>query len=100
VKPIRSKKIMQAARGEECTVRSPTCNYDPETTVAAHSNMREHGKAMGRKADDLFVAFACSDCHRWIDEGPGDRFERDQAWREGHDKTLYRLYALGILVIK
>ena len=63
----RNPDILRAARGEECQMRSPYCNHDPATTVAAHSNAREHGKAMGRKSHDIFICFACSACHDFYD---------------------------------
>lgn len=65
-KPL--SKIRLSARGEECTVRLPyICNFNPDTTVLAHSNKQEHGKGMGLKADDEFAAYCCSSCHDVID---------------------------------
>jgi len=65
-KPIRIKKIRDSARGQECTVNSPWCNYNPETTVFAHYG--EPGeKGMGLKPDDTSGAYVCSDCHDWLD---------------------------------
>lgn len=64
---IRSKAILNAARGENCTMRTPLCNHDPDTTVACHSNWEMHGKGLGHKAEDIFVAFGCSSCYHWLD---------------------------------
>lgn len=39
------------------------CNARNETTVWAHLNGLEWGKAMGKKGDDPAGGFACSACH-------------------------------------
>lgn len=88
---------MQSARGESCTCRTPACNFDSETCVCAHANGHEYGKGMGQKAHDLFVAYACSGCHSYIDQHKRDA---DFYWRRGHVRTLIRLVEKGILVIK
>jgi hypothetical protein len=48
-------------------MRSQYCNYNRETTCAAHSEDRRHGKGAGRKADDCFVSYLCSGCHDYYD---------------------------------
>ena len=63
---IRLKKIRESAKGQACTVQSPWCNGNPETTVFAHYG--EPGeKGMGLKPDDTSGAYACSACHDWLD---------------------------------
>lgn len=63
---IRSKKIREAARGQDCTFNiAYVCNYDSSTTVLAHLPDESHG--MGKKADDISAAFCCSACHDVID---------------------------------
>ena len=60
----KNKKITNSARGEDCQVRIPgICNFDRETTVAAHIN----GAGMGTKHNDMFIAYACSECHKALD---------------------------------
>jgi hypothetical protein len=60
----RSKKIRQAARGQECQVRIPgICNFNPETTILAH----RPGGPMGGKNPDYQGAFCCSSCHDAVD---------------------------------
>lgn len=72
---MKSKKIRDAARGQECQVRLPgICNGNPETTVFAHLN----GGGMGTKASDLHGAFSCSACHDWLDHGYAKAHTRDQ----------------------
>lgn len=66
--------LLAMARGRPCLLRvRGVCNHDPATTVAAHSNWREHGgKGGARKADDCYSAWACSACHAWLDQGGAD----------------------------
>lgn len=94
---IRSKKILNSARGEDCTIESVMCNHDPETTVCAHSNWHEHGKGMGQKAHDIFTAYTCSGCHAWLDHGPASREEKREAWHRGHARTLVRMVEKGVI---
>ena len=64
--PVRIKKIRDSARNQDCTVKSPWCNYNPETTVFAHYG--EPGeKGIGIKPDDSSGVYACSTCHDWLD---------------------------------
>lgn len=97
---IRSKRIMKSAAGEQCTINSPVCTGNPETTVCAHSNWNEHGKAMSQKAHDVFVAYSCADCHAWLDQGPAPREEKREYWHRGHALTLIRLIEKGIVIIR
>tara|TARA_R110000851_G_scaffold206105_1_gene358155 strand:- start:613 stop:912 length:300 start_codon:yes stop_codon:yes gene_type:complete len=63
---VKSKKIRNSARGEDCQVRIPgICNFNPETTIPAHIG---HGGGTGMKASDLEIAYCCSDCHDLIDQ--------------------------------
>src|SRR6185369_6740264 len=61
--------IRKSAKGQECTLRFPCCNFDPETTVWAHSNRTQDGKGMGIKSRDEEGCYACSSCHSWLDGG-------------------------------
>jgi len=65
---IRSKKLRDSARGQECTMRIPAvCTGDPATTVWAHSNLGIHGKGKGIKATDVMGAYMCFACHAAYD---------------------------------
>ncbi len=77
---IRSKKLRDSARGQECTMCIPgICNGDPSTTVWAHSNMGIHGKGKGIKATDWAGAFMCSDCHsRYDGRANGSRYSKEE----------------------
>jgi len=58
--------LREQARGECCEIRSPICNYNPETTVLAHYRLIGIS-GMGLKSPDLIAAHACSDCHDLVD---------------------------------
>jgi len=60
---MKTTKIRQSARMQECTVRIPgVCNHNPETTVLAHL-----GSGTAKRGDDTNAVYACSDCHDAID---------------------------------
>ena len=96
-KPFRSKKIRESARGEQCTIRSPLCNFDAETTIWAHSNSLSDGKGMGIKADDRVGAYCCSGCHRWLDEGFAKREVKDSYFKKGRDISRIILKQKGLI---
>jgi hypothetical protein len=63
---IVSKRLRASAKGRECTMRTPYCNHNPETTVLAH--LPSPVKGMATKSDDYWAVFACSSCHAAMDE--------------------------------
>lgn len=67
----RNAALLEMARGRQCLLQFPdVCrNPDTETTVAAHSNWSDHGKAGARKADEPFSVWACHACHSLLDQG-------------------------------
>jgi hypothetical protein len=92
------KKLTDMARHYHCM----NCGADDGTIVAAHSNSGRHGKGMAHKAHDVFVAFLCDRCHRWLDQGTGrdptntyDAAEKVEMWRHAHDATLLALFRDG-----
>jgi len=96
----RSKRLLNAARGQPCMVRIPNiCNGNNETTVAAHSNQLIHGKGTSIKAHDCYIAWACNDCHAEIDQGKMDKADRQFYWQQGFERTLLAMLQLGILVV-
>lgn len=94
-KRIRLPKLLASARNEDCTMETAWCNHLPETTVAAHYN--GEGKGMARKADDFLIVYACSGCHRWLDEGPASNFEKELEFFAALRKTLRRLFEKGVI---
>lgn len=98
---IRSNKIRNAARNEDCTLQiAGACNFNPETTVLAHLPHETHG--MGMKASDLSACFACSSCHDAIDNrnaGMLTDYEREWYMRRAQVRTLERLVDLDLIEI-
>jgi hypothetical protein len=75
-------KLRKSAQGQECQIRIPgVCNGNPETTVLAHLN----GGGMGAKRSDIHAAYACSDCHDFVDGRSG----HDN--REQSNRVIYHL---------
>ena len=97
----RSSHYLKAARGQECQVRiDGVCNNNPETVVAAHSNQYIHGKGGALKAHDIFVAWACSECHRELDQGQMSYDQKAHYWQRGFERTLLEALEQGILKVK
>jgi hypothetical protein len=66
IEPIRSRKYLDGARGENCKLRFPGCQNERETVVSCHVNdLTSFG--MGQKADDISVIDGCAYCHRLLD---------------------------------
>lgn len=100
--PIRSRKLLNSARGAECSFHFPSiCNHDRETTVSAHLTDDTRGAA--RKADDFASVHACSACHRhydlrlWV----GTEIEPDIHWFEVRAliRTTRARIELGVIVV-
>lgn len=68
--------------------------------VAAHSNQGRDGKGMGIKASDGAIAFLCSRCHGFVDQGPGDIEKRLALWEAAHRATMRWLVETGRLVVR
>ena len=96
-------KLRKSAQGRDCQIRIPgVCNGNPETTVLAHLN----GGGIGRKQPDLFGAFACSDCHDWVDgrrhisNHPAEAMDRKIVHLEGVIRTQQLWLDEGLIEIK
>lgn len=75
---IKSNKIRQSARGEECTLQiAGVCNHDPATTVLCHIGFND-GTAKRRRPNERNAVYGCSACHdvidgrQWADLGAAD----------------------------
>ena len=55
------------AKGKPCMVRLPGCNGGNETTVLAHYRLAGYCGTGIKPDDDVFGAWACSNCHDRID---------------------------------
>jgi hypothetical protein len=93
--------ITKSANGENCTIRVPGyCNDNPETTVLAHINGVRFGHGTGQKVDDIFGAYACSDCHDVVDGRQRSNYSRDELklmHYEGVFETQLKLLAKGLI---
>lgn len=99
-KNIRSSKIRDAARGQQCTLNiAGVCNYNTETTVLAHLPDESHG--MGLKADDVSSCFACSSCHDAIDRRSSGLSGEDREFymRRGMVRTWRKLIEMELIKI-
>ena len=91
----RSKKILNSARGEDCALRLiGICNFNPETTVAAHVGYR---RGMAIKCGDNMVVYACSNCHQAIDSAGREDYAADKV--RALEETQEKLIEKGLMVI-
>lgn len=92
----RNRRLLDLARGMPCLLLVPAiCNHRLDTTVAAHSNLAEHGKAMGRKADDHYSVHSCFACHTWLDAGRAPAAHKEAVFMAAHARQVlvWRLIA-------
>ena len=71
---IKSKKIRESARGEDCTLRLGFCSSN-ETVVLCHIGKR---RGMGLKCSDTFAIYSCASCHDVIDRRVKSTFSNDE----------------------
>ena len=97
---MKSKKLRNSARGQDCQVRIPgICNFNPETTVLAHVGSNS---GMGMKPDDTEAAFCCSACHDAIDgrlRTNHSRLELKLMAKEGAERTRAIWLEQGLMKI-
>lgn len=85
--------LRQLARGQTCQIRLPgICNYNPETTVLAHYRLLGLS-GMGFKNYDLIAAWACSNCHAYVDTHKDD--STCAAFAEGVFRTQAKIIDMG-----
>ena len=85
----------EQSRGRNCMVRLPgVCNFDAATTVLAHYRLVGLS-GMGQKSPDQCGAWACSNCHTYVDTHRDDATAR--AFLEGVLRTQYHLIREGPL---
>ena len=90
---MKSKKIRESARGEDCSLReSPECQ-DGETVVFCHLNSGFRGT--GIKSPDLFGVYACYQCHQILDAG--EVLYKDQL--RALQETQMKLYHKGLIEV-
>jgi len=98
---IRSKKITNAARDQDCTLNIlGVCNFDPATVVFCHFPDESHG--MAQKADDVSGGFCCSACHDAIDgRVKSQEFKELKDWylRRSQTRTMRKLFELRVVKV-
>lgn len=95
---IRSKKITEAARGEQCTLQiAGHCHGDTDSVVFCHFPDESHGISL--KSDDISGGFGCYCCHQAIDLRQVEEEEREWYMRRSQTRTMRRLFELGVLKI-
>lgn len=65
--PRENAYLLSMAKGRQCLIRSPICNFDIETTVACHGAGVANGKGMGYKVSDAMTVWGCSACNHYTD---------------------------------
>jgi len=96
---IKSKKIRDSARGEDCTLRLGVCSSN-ETVVLCHIGKR---RGMGLKCSDTFAIYACAACHDAIDGRVSSGFSKDELNTEklrALEETQEAMIEKGLLVAK
>ena len=91
---MKSKKIRDSARGEDCSLRVSTNCQDGETVVFAHLNSNYRG--VGIKSPDLFGVYACHLCHTALDSGDVSSADQLRALQE----TQMKLYNKLLIEVK
>lgn len=93
-----SKALRDFARGQECTLRLPCCNHDPETTIHAH--LRYFGWAgIAQKPVDFLGIHACSSCHAAQEDKSLEAVGFEDLLR-AMGETQLRLHRAGLLKMK
>lgn len=97
---IRSKKITEAARGQDCTLNIlGVCSYDPATVVFCHFPDESHG--MSRKSDDVSGCFGCGKCHAVVDGLRCEEFSERSDWylRRAQTRTFRKLFEMKVIKV-
>lgn len=91
-------KARESAQGQDCTLRLPCCNHNPETTVLAH--LRMFGWAgMAQKPPDFLGVYACSACHDALDRRTSEDWGWDDVLR-ALGETQISMRNQGVLIVK
>ena len=90
----RNRKLLDYAK------HSPICfcclNPNDGTVVAAHCPFTQ-SKSAGKKGHDWYIAYACFECHKKMDESMLSRSEREELFFRGFLGTLGWLFQEGKL---
>ena len=100
---VRSRKLLDSSRGQQCTFGFQGCNYGTETTVACHANYDFTGKGTGIKSSDVFSADGCHYCHAVYDGRERSEYtdaEKQQFFWRAFVKTTNRRIAEGLIKVE
>jgi len=87
--------LRQYAAGKPCMIRKENvCDGRTDTTVLAHFRMSGIS-GMGIKGPDLLAAWACANCHAWVDTHKDAYTQLDFA--KGVLRTINRLIEEGVV---
>jgi len=91
---FRLAKLLKAAKDRPCVLCGSV-----GTTVAAHSNSLAHGRGMGHKAPDYFVAYLCMHCHDRCDGRSGGlaKEEKRELWLSAYIRTVAIWFEEGVV---
>lgn len=90
--------IMNSARDEDCSLRIVPCAHT-DTTIAAHIG---RSRGMAFKCHDMFVVYACANCHDVIDGRVKHNFTREELDSDklrALEETQLKLIAKGLIKI-
>lgn len=96
---MKSKKLRNSARGENCTLRLGNCSSN-ETVVLCHIGKRS---GMGMKCGDHFAVYACHNCHGIIDNRVKHCFSYDELNSEklrALEETQEKMIQKGLVLIE
>jgi len=97
--PVKSKKLRDSARGQECTLNiAGVCNYDPATVVLCHFP----SDISGSKSTDISSGFGCSACHDVIDSRVQHDFEpgeKEFYQRRSQTRTVHVWLDMGLVKV-
>jgi len=97
---MKSKKLRDAARGQQCTLEiHPYCNHNPLTTSPCHIRVTA---GWGQTEDDFMIVHGCSACHDVIDgrvQTDIEPVEIEQIKIRALHRTWTRLITDGLITI-
>ncbi len=79
----RCRRLLDEAQHHPCQACGGV-----DGVVAAHSNSGRHGKGLGIKAHDAFVAFLCCKCHWWVDQSRATGGDRKAVWHAAFLRSI------------
>ena len=95
---VKSKKIRDSARGENCTLMLDGCLHSTETVVLCHAPGTGM-KGTGMKCPDIFAFYGCMHCHSVVDGRTSGEWTYKDIVR-AMAETQMKFIEKGLMVIK